>query len=200
MIAGFGQGVGYQDPKFVETILGKSGGQGLYNRAFNNALLNTALMWAVMPKQSGYGSAFDPRYIARAAVMGGLPAYSGTVSQGVENFKTLYDIQNKEKQLELEKYKATTTPDYNNWLRAVEGGYDKSFAEFRKEANDYQKKLYEFTTGVPWGQDAQGNVTVQPSTETVSPFVYTPKDGGASITFPTKEQYEGFLREIGELQ
>lgn len=197
---GFGQGVGYQDPKFVETILGKAGGQNLYNRAFNNALLNTALMWAVMPKREGYGSAFDPRYIARAGVLGGLPAYSGTVSQGVENFKTMYDIQNKQKQLELEKYKATTTPDYINWTRAKEGGYTGSFADFRKEANEYQKKLYEFTTGVPWGQDAQGNVTVEPTTETTPQFIYTPKDGGTPITFPSKEQYDAFLREIGELQ
>ena len=198
----FGTPVATQDPKFVETILGKTGSQNLYDRAFNNSLLNTALMWAVMPKREGYGSAFDPRYIARAAVMGGIPAYQSTIGQGVENYKTIYDMQQKERQYELDKYKATTTNDYNDWLRAQEGGYKGSFTDYKQLPNALQKAMYEWNTGMPWGTSRTGEnmSTTQPQIEkAASAFTYTPPDGGAPISFPSQQALDAFLKEIGAL-
>jgi len=198
----FGQPVATQDPKFVETILGKTGSQNLYDRAFNNTLLNTALMWAVMPKREGYGSAFDPRYLARAAVIGGIPAYQSTIGQGVENFKTMFDMSQKERQYELDKYKATTTGDYNDYLRAKEGGYEGSFVDYKQLPNALQKAMYEYNTGMPWGTGSTGEnmSTTQPQIEkATSAFTYTPPDGGAPISFPNQQSLDAFLKEIGAL-
>jgi len=150
----FGQSVATQDPKFVETILGKTGSQNLYDRAFNNTLLNTALMWAVMPKREGYGSAFDPRYLARAAVMGGIPAYQGTISQGVENFKTMRDIQQQERQYGLEQEKLKPT-SFAEWERYTEDAKDRgqkpmsyeSWKRMAYELTPYQKQMLEYQTG-----------------------------------------------------
>lgn len=197
----FGTPVATQDPKFVETILGKTGSQNLYDRAFNNSLFNTALMWAVMPKNEGYGSAFDPRYIARAAVFGGIPAYQSTISQGVENFKTMRDIAQQERQYELDKYKATTTGDYNDYLRAKEGGYEGSFTDYKQLPNALQKAMYEWNTGMPWGTSRTGqnmSTTVPKTEQTTSQFIYTPPEGGPSIPFPSKEALDAFLKEIGQ--
>ena len=192
---GFGQGVGYQDPKFVETILGKAGGQNLYNRAFNNALLNTALMWAVMPKREGYGSAFAPQYLARAAVMGGLPAYSGTVSQGVENYKTLYDIQNKERQfgLEKEKLKPTSFAEWERYTQDAQSRGQKpmsyeSWKRMAYELTPYQKQMLEYSTGYtgPGSSINAGKTVTAPD--------------GKTYTFDTVEQADAFRSRIGGQQ
>lgn len=194
----FGTPVATQDPKFVETILGKTGSQNLYDRAFNNSLLNTALMWAVLPKREGYGSAFDPRYIARAAVFGGIPAYQSTIGQGVENFKTMRDIAQQERQYELDKYKATTTNDYNDWLRAQEGGYKGSYIDYKALPNALQKAMYEANTGMPWGTTTTGaNASyIKPETEKTKQFIFTPPDGGPAIPFPSQEALDAFIKDL----
>lgn len=191
----FGTPVGTQDPKFVETILGKTGSSGLYNRAFNNALLNSALMWAVMPKNEGYGSAFDPRYLARAGVLGGIPAYQGTVSQGVENFKTLYDMDIKQKQLALEqeKLKPTSFAEWERYVADAKSRNEKpmSYEGWKRmsyELTPYQKVMLEHTTGYTGpGSSINGGLSV------VAP-------DGKTYTFDSKEKADAFRNRIGGQQ
>ena len=191
----FGTPVATQDPKFVETILGKTGSQNLYDRAFNNSLFNTALMWAAMPKREGYGSAFDPRYIARAAVMGGIPAYQSTIGQGVENFKTIYDMQQKERQfgLEQEKLKPTSFAEWERYTQDAESRGQKpmsyeSWKRMAYELTPYQKQMLEYQTGYTGtGSSVNGGLSV------VAP-------DGKTYVFDSVEKANAFRNRIGGQQ
>ena len=191
----FGTPVATQDPKFVETILGKTGSQNLYDRAFNNSLLNTALMWAVLPKNEGYGSAFDPRYIARAAVMGGIPAYQSTIGQGVENFKTMRDIQQQERQfgLEQEKLKPTSFAEWERYTQDAESRGQKpmsyeSWKRMAYELTPYQKQMLEYQTGYTGtGSSVNGGLSV------VAP-------DGKTYVFDSVEKANAFRNRIGGQQ
>ena len=191
----FGTPVATQDPKFVETILGKTGSQNLYDRAFNNSLLNTALMWAAMPKREGYGSAFDPRYIARAAVMGGIPAYQSTIGQGVENFKTMRDITQQERQFGLEKEKLKPT-SFAEWERYTQDAQSRgqepmsyeSWKRMAYELTPYQKQMLEYQTGYTGtGSSVNGGLSV------VAP-------DGKTYVFDSVEKANAFRNRIGGQQ
>jgi len=187
-----GTPVATQDPKFVETILGKTGSQNLYDRAFNNSLLNTALMWAVLPKREGYGSAFDPRYIARAAVLGGIPAYQSTIGQGVENFKTIRDIQQQERQygLEQEKLKPTSFAEWERYTQDAQsrGQEPMSYESWKRmayELTPYQKEMLNYTTGYTGpGSSINGGLSVE-------------APDGKTYTFKTIEEANVFRNKIG---
>lgn len=191
----FGTPVATQDPKFVETILGKTGSQNLYDRAFNNSLFNTALMWAVLPKREGYGSAFDPRYIARAAVFGGIPAYQSTISQGVENFKTMRDIQQQERQfgLEQEKLKPTSFAEWERYTQDAQsrGQEPMSYESWKRmayELTPYQKQMLEYQTGYTGtGSSVNGGMSV------VAP-------DGKTYVFDSVEKANAFRNRIGGQQ
>jgi len=191
----FGTPVATQDPKFVETILGKTGSQNLYDRAFNNSLFNTALMWAVLPKREGYGSAFDPRYIARAAVLGGIPAYQSTIGQGVENFKTMRDIQQQERQfgLEQEKLKPTSFAEWERYTQDAESRGQKpmsyeSWKRMAYELTPYQKQMLEYQTGYTGtGSSVNGGLSV------VAP-------DGKTYVFDSVEKANAFRNRIGGQQ
>lgn len=191
----FGTPVATQDPKFVETILGKTGSQNLYDRAFNNSLFNTALMWAAMPKNEGYGSAFDPRYLIRAGVFGGIPAYQSTIGQGVENFKTMRDIQQQERQfgLEQEKLKPTSFAEWERYTQDAESRGQKpmsyeSWKRMAYELTPYQKQMLEYQTGYTGtGSSINGGLSV------VAP-------DGKTYVFDSVEKANAFRNRIGGQQ
>ena len=213
---------------YMDTLLGETKMDELSKNAWGRTGLNTLLTWAAMPKRQGYGSAYDPRYFAQALVTSGLPAGRQTYTDALTGYKTKseldiaktkaaldaakYGLDIKKhgldvEKLEFEKEKVNLTPEIKNWnfyAKQVKekGGVPMDFEQFRALPNDYQKKLYTYTTGLPWGTTSADGSTSGTFETKPSAYVYEIPEsmGGGTIDFPDQQSLDAFLKAIRGLK
>jgi hypothetical protein len=197
--------------QYAESLLGKTNAATLGQQATGATGLNTLLYYLMMPKNQGYGSAFDPRYLSQAFLMGGLPAGQQTYKGAMDFYKTKTELDIAKQKLQLDKFKATTTDRFKNYTQAINdptNPFKGSFTDFMKMPDAYQMGMFKYTTGenlTPYlvGQGEGGysprlDTTKVEEAKTAPLYEYIDPETGDSIVFPNQEALDKFKIAIGK--